>query len=448
MSKDKKHIRKDLQTYLDYTGDRMNDRDRNAFEKELQKDPFASEALEGMLLVDPEDIASDMADLQLHLKKRITIRRRVTMYRIAAAVAIFLIISASLLTVYYDELGLFHGPMAITESPAKTEEKAAATEPVKTAVQQPVLNQPQEEAGQLKNEAPGKGAARGKKVTTAAASSGQESEAGKVKIPPPVIKVSDEESILTEKSIEEVASSVAADDLSAPNVIKEMIYTRGQGAGTERTGAGLITGIVISSENNAPLPGAIISLKGTAVSTMTDWEGKFEITGMGKGQEALIADFIGMNQQEITLGENKDISIIMEPSPEAREELLIRGVGSSMIPAGSETARSSQPGEKSAANAYQPASPVDGSRRFRNYITDNLKFPVNTGLNRAVVVLGFVVNPAGKPEQFNVLVSPGVAFSNEAIRLLLQGPSWIPAQKGGKYLPEETRIRIVFNRKG
>jgi hypothetical protein len=40
--------------------------------------------------------------------------------------------------------------------------------------------------------------------------------------------------------------------------------------------------------------------------------------------------------------------------------------------------------------------------------------------------------------------SPGESFSSEAIRLLREGPEWVPAENNGKYIADEKRIRIVF----
>lgn len=444
MSKDKRYIRKDLENYLDYTGDKMSDRDRNAFEKELQKDPFASEALEGMSMIDPVDIASDMADLQLRLKRRINIRRRVMLYRIAAAVAILLIVSASLLTVFYQELGLFPGPVATTESPARSEEKTAATTEEAITVQQTAPEEHRAAAAQVKKDISARESTPRTEKTETVEKSYPESAGEKAKIS---LSVSDEsaEKIPAEKNIEQVfTESETTEDAAA---LKEMMFARGEGVAEVTTGAGMITGVVTSSENDAPLPGVSISLKGTTVSTTTDWNGKFEIQAAGREQKVLIADFIGMYQQEVPVAENKVASIIMEPSPEALETVLISGYGNNILPENAESSKYYRTIDKTASNAYQPASPTEGLRQFRNYISVNIKFPENTELKRSVVVMEFVVNLSGRPEQFNVILSPGAAFSNEAIRLLLQGPSWAPAQKDGKYLPEETRIRIVFDRK-
>jgi len=65
---------------------------------------------------------------------------------------------------------------------------------------------------------------------------------------------------------------------------------------------------------------------------------------------------------------------------------------------------------------------------------------------RAVVVMNFTVGYDGKPTQVMVLKSPGKAFSDEAIRLLVEGPDWRPAEMDGLKIDQATRIRIVFKK--
>jgi hypothetical protein len=445
MAKNKKHITKDLQNFLDYAGNRMNDQDRNAFEKELQKDPFAAEAMEGMSMIDPAAISDDMGALNLHLKRRLTIRKRVMIYRIAAAVAIFLIISASLLTVFYDELGLFPEPVAVTETSVASDEEPAIAVPEEDAVQKPVNSI--QELKDVRSISTDKGAGivrEGRKTIAVEEAAPVITEDMDMEILPDENEESINEIQVLESDAEQVTISVTEQDNAPQVMLKQINFADEKNITDEMVGAGTISGIVLSSVNNMPLPGTIINLKGTPISTTTNINGEFEITGLDHNRQILRADFIGMEPQEVILADQKKVRIMMEPSPEATEVVMIRGAGGISEPVSSESARTYRSDDLESMKKYQPAAPVDGYRRFKTYITENLKFPEETELTNAVVVLSFVVNPAGKPGQFNVLMSPGAAFSNEAIRLLLNGPSWLPAQKNGEYLEEETRVRIVF----
>ncbi|HPV16819.1 MAG TPA: hypothetical protein PKY14_05575, partial [Bacteroidales bacterium] len=83
--------------FLRYHSGKMTEKERNAFEKELQKDPFAEEASEGFSSIDAETAGRDLADLNRRLRKRVSAANRRLWYGIAASVAVLLTISAILL---------------------------------------------------------------------------------------------------------------------------------------------------------------------------------------------------------------------------------------------------------------------------------------------------------------------------------------------------------------
>ena len=94
MTDRKKNRTLNLSDFLSYLKNELTGRERNSFERELQKDPFAREAMEGFDTLDHEEIPGDMAYLQSRLKKRTSRKRRVMFYRIAASIAILIAISS------------------------------------------------------------------------------------------------------------------------------------------------------------------------------------------------------------------------------------------------------------------------------------------------------------------------------------------------------------------
>jgi len=93
---------------------------------------------------------------------------------------------------------------------------------------------------------------------------------------------------------------------------------------------------------------------------------------------------------------------------------------------------------------YQYPQPINGYQQFKKYIHDELEFPDNTDLKRAVVVLTFLVGTDGKLSTFEIIRSPGNPFSKEAIRLIMDGPEWLPAKWDEKPVETSARVRIVF----
>ena len=70
----------------------------------------------------------------------------------------------------------------------------------------------------------------------------------------------------------------------------------------------LVTGKYIDNEGNG-VPGVSISVKGTTNGTITDSDGKFSLNIPEKA--ILVVNFIGMSSQEVTVGQNSTIDILI-----------------------------------------------------------------------------------------------------------------------------------------
>jgi outer membrane biosynthesis protein TonB len=79
--------------------------------------------------------------------------------------------------------------------------------------------------------------------------------------------------------------------------------------------------------------------------------------------------------------------------------------------------------QNDSTSGYIPAQPAAGKADFDRYINENIRRPDTTASGQSVlVVLNFVVNAAGKIDSIRVIRSPGKIFSDEAIRLIKEGP--------------------------
>lgn len=85
-----------------------------------------------------------------------------------------------------------------------------------------------------------------------------------------------------------------------------------------------IKGTVLDETGN-PLPGANIIVKGTSVSAQTDYNGAFVIN-VPDNATKLIVSFIGMEPQEVTIG-NSPIKVILKESGQKLDEVVVVGYG-------------------------------------------------------------------------------------------------------------------------
>lgn len=83
-----------------------------------------------------------------------------------------------------------------------------------------------------------------------------------------------------------------------------------------------VTGVVVSSEDDLPVVGASILVKGTSNGTITDIDGKFTLK-VNKGAK-LVISYIGMKSQTVTARNN--MKIVLESDTEVLDEVVVTGM--------------------------------------------------------------------------------------------------------------------------
>ncbi len=86
-----------------------------------------------------------------------------------------------------------------------------------------------------------------------------------------------------------------------------------------------IEGKVISAEDREGLPGATVTIKGSAIGTITDIDGKFALKA--DASDIISISFIGFVTQEIPAGASSFLDITLEPDISALEEVIVIGYG-------------------------------------------------------------------------------------------------------------------------
>ncbi|AWW32667.1 SusC/RagA family TonB-linked outer membrane protein [Echinicola strongylocentroti] len=82
----------------------------------------------------------------------------------------------------------------------------------------------------------------------------------------------------------------------------------------------------ITDENNMPIPGAAVLIKGTSNGTATDLDGKYTINV--NPDQTLQFSFIGYNTTEMTVGNQTTIDVALEPNVSDLDEVVVVGYGS------------------------------------------------------------------------------------------------------------------------
>ena len=476
MSEKNKNRKKELEDFLRYSQDQMSEEERNAFEKSLQQDPFDAEALEGLSSITPEEARTDLAGLQDQIQKRVartslTKRNTRTMwYRVAAAITVLLVVTSVLFTLFSDRLGqldrkVADSPEAEKEviSPALPAENAAVESsdeirPIQSKVEDEGADVPEKKESTLLK--PEKAETEPEVASEIISEKIVEEELDREELAD--IQIEEAEEVeAAELALEE---DIHTDEVAAPaqamapamtenrpaaakSMKRERVETQ-QMAGAVEEQQRILSGVVISEEDEQPLQGVVVAVKGSRTGTVTDQDGKFQISIDDDSQNTIIAQFIGMELKEITVEDEDELLITLHPDAISLDEVVVIATAPKMIahPTGYSVALDESDADKGKSD-YRSAIPVGGKKEFNEYVKSNMRFPEHDNvLARAVVVLNFVVGYDGRPTQVLVLKSPGKAFSDEAIRLLMEGPDWQPAEMDGIKIEQAMRIRIVFKK--
>ncbi len=87
-----------------------------------------------------------------------------------------------------------------------------------------------------------------------------------------------------------------------------------------------VTGTVTSAEDEEPLPGVSVSVRGTQIGTVTSIEGFYSIE-VPSEESVLRFSFVGMLTRDIMVGDQRTIDVTLEPDVVGLDEVVVTGYG-------------------------------------------------------------------------------------------------------------------------
>lgn len=88
-----------------------------------------------------------------------------------------------------------------------------------------------------------------------------------------------------------------------------------------------VTGLVLFEEDQQPVIGATILVKGTSVGTITDVEGRFILTGIPADAQLLQISYVGTQTQEVAI--KPTLKILLKPDAQEIDEVMVVAYGTS-----------------------------------------------------------------------------------------------------------------------
>lgn len=438
--------RHDIEKYL--KGE-LTPAERNALERKALHDPFLADALEGAEQLPADDFVKDVAALN----EKVAAKKSVTVWmwsaRIAAGLAILLISSYIVWTLVNPE------PVQDLAF-EKSEPEVAPSTPVDSVnpgagvLSAPPVEQPsagpsvrdkdvatrsrklfkagakptQETAGEslLKNE-PVADAIVAETKTEAA-----KAEAVPVTEPVAVAKpIEKEEAVSRAKAFDDTQERKAAKKKAAVPAAADKDEVSGVASPIYQN---VIRGQVTSVEDGSPLPGVNVVIKNSTIGTSTDEKGNYQIT-TADSNPTLVYSFIGLQSTEVK-ADKPEVDVQMSSDVAQLSEMVVTGSG----------ARSGE----TLPPTVDLAHPEIGNRAFKQYLEKNIRYPEqakSTNVEGRVTVQ-FTVDINGALTNFVILRGIGSGCDEELIRLIKEGPKWIPTKRDSQPVQDKAKVRLKF----
>lgn len=458
---DKKTYQKEEQIRR-YLQNELSGAERNAFEREMQKDQFLTDAVDGLSSFSAEEVIADIQSLKTEIQKGRRSNRRYIWY--AAASVLVILVSTFMLF----NLEQKTNPV-LTENIRKVE-----PEPQKEIIQEPQhlqTNNTEQEIVTIEDSEDLE--AENEIVVTEAENAGNisvpvENKSIKSAFTPNLneqiklkkaldfsenLKMAKVESQQKTESKETNEQYASANQQPLVQTVSSKGKQRAVEAAPAKSSAMRIASVdrqdneaktisgVVTDTTGSPLPGVTVFVKGTGNGTITDVNGNYFIPNV-QDSNSLVYSFVGMKTQEIPTANKAQIDIAMPADDIALSEVVAIGYGTMK----KTDLTGSVSGVETTSIEDRKATPSVGWKAYNEYLDSKLQHPT-PGLpdKKVVVVVSFEVDEKGKLRSFKILRSNNDKYNQTAIDIITDGPGWQPAVKDSVAQKEKVRIRLVLS---
>jgi TonB family protein len=416
---------------IDYLQGRLTNRAKNRLERDMLADTFESEAFDGLSRLSGNELEHDLKILSGRIDRRHQkIRMGSLLLRVASVLVLLLVPSIIIWIVVRTgndkELAqqMKQEEMSVTSLSVDKNDSAKLEKPIVAAdiskrninkFTPPVIT-PDEEVADDAEEMKTQQEVSSTTISAVDYDKGTDD----VEIP-----------ILMADTVpqEEKPSGNAVKTLSGKLAGVDVSRSRGEMKKEMSAPSPIVKGKVVDDQNQ-PLQGVSVVVKGTTVGALTDVDGNFVMALPDSDKKAVLeASFIGFDNKLVAVHSDSVGTLQLKPNTMAMNEVVVVGYGAQKE---SETEITTQP------------EPLNGMREYEKALNVAVKFPDNAVRQKEVVVLRLTINESGTITDIKVLKSPGKAFEDEAIRVVRSGPGWIAARNGNTTVEGTRKVRIAF----
>ena len=440
MSTKKSHIDKEL--FRRYLANEMTDVERNAFEKELQKYPFEAEAMDGFESVSSSNFENDLNELS---QKTGNNKRKSRIPYFAAAATILLLITSGIIWMQLEHQSPVEKVSEVKIDTMREKASADEVEQATTAIREDVT---EIEISEEKRDEP--------KVELAQTQEAIEPQKEKIETTKNLNFGKEENAVVTTHiSDNKIALETIPDALHKPATendeqvkfvtannraeLAKVQATTAKAFNTDTLKGHIIRGLILSDSDGMPLPGAVITEKGTQNGTIADIDGKFQMA-LENDSSLVVASFIGMESNEFHPEKDSENIVSLTNDNVALSEVVVIGFESHQKRTLTSATRQITTDEP----LNTRAAPICGMNEYKAYLKNEAVLPSDFDTKKVVVKLRLTIDNSGEIQEFENLNHADEKFFELAKNIVLNGPQWTPALRNNRKVDSTTRLRVVF----
>lgn len=401
-----------------YKDGSMTPAERHALEKKALSDPFLADALEGAEHIGAQEFSDDVSALQRQIREGKTRQPFFTPLRIAAGILLVAGLGAAIYLI----------------TPAAPGEQLATAPVAKDSISTKADTTLLTMAEEKKNEPVQEETRRAQPKISKPKPSSTEPSVATIGQQPVQIQIAEETKAEERKAYEEKekAADLGLSDKQAAAPVAAARAGESQSKKAISSGGPTVHGMVTSAEDQGPMPGVNVLVKGTTRGTVTDAQGRFTLVADSVDQ--LEFSFIGFKTVETKVAGKSELKVAMTEDAAQLSEVVVTGLGMNKDDADK-------------VPVVVKAAPLGGMKAYNKYLENNLKYPPQALAQniKGKVTIQFTVTTSGALTEFSVVKSLGYGCDEEVIRLVKEGPAWNPGTIDDVPTENEVLVRLKFD---
>jgi hypothetical protein len=430
--------------FLNYFGNKLEKKEKHAFEKRMMQDSFESEAFDGLSRLSAEEFEKDMLDLDRILQVRTKEKKRRMPLWFSYVASILILLSFSFVLYYLSRYFPQDEMIGAQVEEVVPKEENQLAEPIisKQDSESMDLMKMIDEDLEIEITDADEFVEPALSIENEEEEQEEEMFAVEKSIEPEIVEPAEQVVFADKKIVEESEMAYEKIQSALQGQIAEVEVQKAPNkklvkrsfANNSMTNQSIISGKVVDEED-LPMLGVSIAVKGSAKGTVTDYDGYFKLDVSDSiANYRLIASFVGYEPKEVNAQADSSLLLVLQEDKLGLSEVIVVAYGTSKTERGNTSWEKARPIQFASIAKFKE----DLAKELENANLEHLQGTYK-------VKFSFIVEPDGVLSEIKFKGNPDAILRKEIERLLLNSEDWHSAESAGKAVASRVRISLKLD---